>query len=538
MTATTPLTLKDQFQTYVQAQIPRVLTQLDRDPDSPTFGCFDRNYWHYKIRDFPSAILQQGLFTLEAIRTSNEGLEADAEVIQKWCVAAVNALARQIDRQGSVDEYYPFERSYPAAAFSLYAICRVLWDWQTTAPALMKAVELAPLQRLVNHLAGRRETQAVNQQVAGLAGLALAAQLDGLSVPEPALAQLATQLFDSQGSEGWFNEYGGPDFGYLTVTLDTLADYYEATGDRRALAASDRGIEFLAKLVGADGRLPTTLNSRNTDYVVPYGLVRAAARNPLATWLVETLFQSLGDSSHPTWATDDRYHAHYIFASVIRSLPHLEAMLPAQAPTPKAELWLPDCGFWIYWSPDRRWTAYVGAHKGGLVRIHRLGQPPLIETGWRIHQGHHLWTSHWWSSDWQVQKDTQQISIQGPCQKAAFHLPTPVKHGILRLLAWIFHDKLIPLLKQQMIFRAGSAKVPGFERRVQIDDYAVVIQDRITALPGAIARPSPRQNLRHVASADSFSPEEWQPSLLGSQSYPLETELVVETVWNASPDRP
>lgn len=534
MRATASSTLKGQFQTYVQAQVPRVLTQLDRDPDSPTFGCFDRNYWHYKIRDFPSAILQQGLFTLEAIRTSSVALEAPADVIEGWCVGAVNALARQVDRQGGVDEYYPFERSYPAAAFSLYAICRVLGDWQTTAPDLLETVEMGPLQRLVNHLAGRRETQAVNQQAAGLAGLALASQFEGLSVPEPTLGQLATRLFDSQHPEGWFNEYGGPDFGYLTVTLDALADYHEATGDRRALEASDRAIGFLTDLVGADGRLPTTLNSRNTDYGVPYGLVRAASRNPLATWLVETLFQSLAAPTHPTWATDDRYHAHYIFASVVRSLPYLEVMLPARAPALKPEMWLPGCGFWIFWSPDRSWTAYVGANKGGLVRIHRLGQQPLVEAGWRIHQGQKLWTSNWWSADWQIHKDTQEINLRGQCQRANFYLPTPAKHGILRLLAWIFHDKLIPLLKQRMIFRAGAAQGSLFERRVQISDRAVVIQDRISAQPGALARPSPRQNLRHVASADSFSPEEWQPSLLGSQSHSLDAELVVKTFWNAN----
>jgi len=535
MTAASASTLKTAFQTYAQAQVARVLTQLDRDPGSPSFGCFDRNYWHYKIRDFPSTILQQGLFTLEAIRNSHVALATQAGVIEHWCVGAANALSRQVNRYGGVDEYYPFEHSYPAAAFSLYAICRVLWDWQTTAPSLLEAVEMAPLQRLVNHLAGRRETQAVNQQAAGLAGLALAAQLQGLSVPKAALAQLAAQVFNSQCPEGWFNEYGGPDFGYLTVTLDALADYYEATGDQRALEASDRAVDFLANLVGADGQLPTTLNSRNTDYVVPYGLVRAAARNPLAAWLVETLFQSLGHPGHPIWATDDRYHAHYIFASVVRSLPYLEAMQPAQAPTPKPEIWLPDCGFWIYWSADRRWTAYIGANKGGLVRIHRVGQPPLFEAGWRIHQGQHIWTSNWWSSDWQVQKGKDRVGIQGQCRKGQFHLPVPAKHSILRLLAWIFRDKLIPLLKQQMIFRAGSAKGPIFERWVRIDERGVLIQDRIGALPGAIVQPSPRQNLRHVASADSFSPEELQPSLLGSPSRSLETELVVETVWTANP---
>ena len=56
------------FEHYFEMQSRRVITQMDRDPDSLTFGCFDRNYWHYKIRDFPSSILQQGVFTLEALR--------------------------------------------------------------------------------------------------------------------------------------------------------------------------------------------------------------------------------------------------------------------------------------------------------------------------------------------------------------------------------------------------------------------------------------------------------------------------------------
>ena len=40
--------------------LPRILTQACRDPGSPAYGCFDRNWWHYKIRDFPSIMLQQG----------------------------------------------------------------------------------------------------------------------------------------------------------------------------------------------------------------------------------------------------------------------------------------------------------------------------------------------------------------------------------------------------------------------------------------------------------------------------------------------
>jgi hypothetical protein len=112
---------------YAESQWPRVLTQMDRDPGSPTYGCFDRNYWHYKIRDFPSSILQQGVFTVDALRCGLlGGSAASPAVLEDWCAAAVNALERQVNSRGAVDEYYPFEHSYPSAAFALYAAARTL----------------------------------------------------------------------------------------------------------------------------------------------------------------------------------------------------------------------------------------------------------------------------------------------------------------------------------------------------------------------------------------------------------------------------
>ncbi|NJN87884.1 MAG: hypothetical protein HC881_18290, partial [Leptolyngbyaceae cyanobacterium SL_7_1] len=229
--------LDRQFHHYAACHLARVLTQMDRDPDSPTFGCFDRHYWHYKIRDFPSAILQQGIFTLEAVRRGHVQSNTPPQLLETWSVGAVQALGRQVSPRGAVDEYYPFERSYPAAAFGLYAIARVLVDWQTIAPHLLEQVVWQPLQRLTRHLTRRIEQGAINQQAAALAGLALATQVPALASAVNGLAAHADRLFQGQHSEGWFNEYGGPDFGYLTVTLDALTDYYDATKDARALVA-------------------------------------------------------------------------------------------------------------------------------------------------------------------------------------------------------------------------------------------------------------------------------------------------------------
>ncbi|MDJ0737329.1 MAG: hypothetical protein QNJ47_25245 [Nostocaceae cyanobacterium] len=526
------MSLKAKFENYVERQLPRVLTQMDRDSDSPTFGCFDRNYWHYKIRDYPSSILQQGIFSLEAIANGNITTIKPNHNIDNWRTGAVNALGRQIDSQGRVDEYYPFESSYPAAAFSLYAICRVLFEWQSHAPHLLDFVDFSPLQRLAHHLAGRIEKQASNQQAAGLAGLAFATKLNLLSQPKITVEEHATRLFNSQHSEGWFDEYGGPDFGYLSVTLDALIDYYDATKDSKALTAIDKAVEFLANLIGADYRLPSTLNSRNTDYVVPYGLVRTAQRNPLAAWLVEVLFSNINQSTHFFWSTDDRYHCHYIFASIVRSLPFLEQMKPGKAPAVRESKWMPGCGFWIYWSDNQQWNAYVAGNKGGLLRIHRQGGlDPIVEYGWRIQKANQIWTSNWWSAQWVITKQQDTIIISGSCHKSKFHIPSPDKHFLLRILAFLGREKVIPLLKKIMIFQPNIVESPSFERLITIGNAGVKIEDKIGSFPGAIAVPSPRQNLRHVASADSFSGEELLPCLLDTQRHSLSQELIINFSW-------
>jgi hypothetical protein len=44
--------------------IPKILTLQDRNAHSPTYGCFDRNFWHYKIIDFPSGMAAEFVWPL------------------------------------------------------------------------------------------------------------------------------------------------------------------------------------------------------------------------------------------------------------------------------------------------------------------------------------------------------------------------------------------------------------------------------------------------------------------------------------------
>ena len=55
---------RDFFAREALAQIPKILTLQDRNAHSSTYGCFDRNFWHYKIIDFPAGMAAEFVWPL------------------------------------------------------------------------------------------------------------------------------------------------------------------------------------------------------------------------------------------------------------------------------------------------------------------------------------------------------------------------------------------------------------------------------------------------------------------------------------------
>ena len=49
------------------SSVPRLLSLIDRNPVSKSFGSFDRSYWLEKSIDFPSANLQFGVLALSLL---------------------------------------------------------------------------------------------------------------------------------------------------------------------------------------------------------------------------------------------------------------------------------------------------------------------------------------------------------------------------------------------------------------------------------------------------------------------------------------
>src|SRR5882757_8450157 len=93
--------------------IPKILTLQDRNRHSPTYGCFDRNYWQYKIIDFPSGMSQEFVWPL-ALAWATE-LEGNAfyrqDALREWVEAGMVFAARSAHADASCDDYFPFEKA-------------------------------------------------------------------------------------------------------------------------------------------------------------------------------------------------------------------------------------------------------------------------------------------------------------------------------------------------------------------------------------------------------------------------------------------
>ena len=315
--------MQEQFWNFLKPFIPRLLGQIDRDPDSPSYGSFDRNFWHYKIRDFSSIILQQGLLVIDTIRkfqTENNPYFGNP-VLEKFTRGGINFWFSQQLKDGSFNEYYPYEHGFPPTAFSLYTIGLLFKNnpsWKPD-PEIKRSI-----QKSVNRLLKNPEKEALNQQAAALAGIALCSDIKGISVDKGIFEKHLAEFFSRQSSEGWFPEYGGPDTGYLSVTIDCLYDYYEITNDERAWEAMEKAVNYIFSMMSVSGDIPAMINSRNTDYLVPYGLARLAHTNQKAAAIISTIIKKTREHNHYLYRTDDRYLCHYVFQSCFRSLPYLD----------------------------------------------------------------------------------------------------------------------------------------------------------------------------------------------------------------------
>lgn len=457
------------------AAIPKILGLLDRHRLRPTYGCFDKSFWHYKTASFPSGMSQEFVLPLALIyQHCFPGGEVYYQhpSIKEWVRAGILYAAKAAHRDGSCDDYFPYERALGAVAFSLYAC---------TESALLLGCNEADIvafcrqrgQWLMHH--DEAGTLANHHALAVLALYNV-----GLLTGEKQFHQGATQrlarLLSWQSEEGWFPEYEGCDPGYHTASIDFLAKYWQKSADQAVIEPLRRAVRLASEFVHPDGSYGGVYGSRNTCVFFPHGFEVLATQFPEAAWIASRYVHSM-EAGTRVFLDDDRLIGHLTYnhlQAFVDYHPQRQTTLPSQL---SSHLWS-HAGLYVH--RDSNLYAVISLSKGGVLTLFEGEHLCYADSGLLAQQQDGRCLVSHLVDRYPSQVAEETVRIQGTFGYAAPRLPTPltmsVFHlGMITLGRW-WSDGIRALLQKLLIIGKKPAAM-RFQRTIHLRAPVTVIDE-------------------------------------------------------------
>lgn len=473
----------DRFVRPMLRQIPRLLTQVDRNPHSPTYGSCCRNYWHYRIEDISNSQLQELVLTLALAHASNShgNPYRGSDRLLEWIRAILEYTLRLQRATGSFDEVYRGQDSYAATAFVTFTHTETLLRLRDRLdPALVDRMVRA-FERSAGWLAATRESFAANQMAGAAAALFNVAELTGDETHARTARRILEAVKSSQSDEGWFDEYGGADIGYGSLTASYLALIAHRTGDPTADAMAAASLSFVRWFLHDDGTAGGEYGSRNTEYLVPVAPVLMAERNAAAAVILDWLRRGLDGGSHAiiTDGLDDRYLAYlspfYMLAGELADDAG-DSLAPPMGPDRK---YFPESGMLSVRTAG--YHVVAGLKKGGVLRCTFGGVAQVDDGIWgRLRDGRTI-TSQQLDRSASVTESGDAYTICGALHVRKPIVVTPFRNILVRgynltMPAWL-RRRFLDFVRNMAVSAGGPAG--RFTRTIRLHSDRIEIEDRV-----------------------------------------------------------
>ncbi len=495
------------YEKFINMHMPIILTAIDRDEDSKTYGSCDRNFWHLKIRDFSSAILQQSCLTLAMAYkydySNNNYYNNDK--IREWSIAALKYMGKIQLKDGSFNEYYPNEHGFPPTAFNLFAGCKTYKELELKDNEILEV-----LKKSVYWICNHDEKRAFNQEIAALAGLALYREIANDNSVNDAINHKVELLLSVYCEEGWFPEQGGADIGYSSVALDMLTEYYEITKDERVIKPLHGMVDFLSHFVHPDGTIGGEYGSRNTIYFMPNGLESYIYNNlddnNVAASMIAKIYSDSKVYDDFMLAVDERYLAHYVMHSYLRALVKYndrtveKGFLPCEK---EGEKWFDKAG--LLTIKNGRHYVIIAPSKGSILKVYNGDREVFWDCGYRIPiESGKTAATNWLDDRYVVRKKDGVVEVTGDFNLVKQKVQNPVYHLGLRVLSKFLGDKVNKLIKRLTIFQKNDFTCK-FKRTIKYSDKGLTIEDWIEGIDNRALNEANNISLRLVASGKFYS---------------------------------
>ncbi len=489
------------------SQIPRLLSTLDRNPFSPSYGCFNREFWLTRTRDFPDAIAQFGTLSLALVWAHKfPGGEKyyQNEEVKKWVLAGIKYWMKIQHNDGSFDEFYPNERGWAGpTGFLLYAMLKSYELLGIDFPEELKQIFFEAVKRSAWFLATREEPGVLANHHA-MALLPIYQSYFHLKKTDPVFSEKLLEKFNDRlksflsysYDEGWCLEYDGADPGYLSATVSFLSKmqkYMDGSEEwgQNIKGVIDRAVEFSSHFFYPNGSYGGTIGSRQTLHFYAHGYELQAKRNPLAASCAEFGLHSLpeGKLVSPE-IQDDRYFLY-------RIPEFLEAYVdygPRQIGLPP----LPHQGqsFEKYFEQAKIFIKNSASHylvlnlaKGGVLKVYDKQEKKLVfsDDGLVVSRPDgKVFTTQWVGEEYKTEKSGNEFAVSGNLHKIPLKYFNPITMIGFRMFMLLtgWNSKIAEFIKgaiRNLLMTRSSKSKMSFERRFEIRESEVIITNRVNS---------------------------------------------------------
>ncbi len=472
---------KEIYLKEIMPQIPRILGQLNRNPSSSTYGSFDREFWHYKTADFSCARKQEATLTLALLwkLKDKKNPYCQNNSLLAWINAAMQFWMRIQNKNSSFSEWYPNEGSFAATAFTLYAATETLLEMGECIKDRQNIITC--LKRAGDWLVNRKEVRAENQEcgaVAGLFNLYLLTKEDKFKI---ATEDKIRQLQKRQNKEGWFNEYGGADIGYLSLAIDYLAKYYTKSKDETALRILEKCLDFIQYFLHPNYTSGGEYGSRNTEYLIPHGF--ELIDHPKAEMIALFIRTALENKTTVgIQSLDDRYllYNSYTYLQAYQNAKKIEKTeFPFQT---EFEKHFRNAGLFI--KSAKKYYAVINYFKNSFRIISKTNKEHVLyDSGIELNNGNERLQPL--TQKKELNQDGDYIWVQGNFCKIPEINPTPTKTILIRAFKTLTGnwDKIDLFLKERLrnllITDAKAKKGYSYRRGFAFDADKIRIVDEV-----------------------------------------------------------
>jgi len=373
-----PIERKEVYRQHILLAIPHLLSALDRDQFSYTYGSFDREYWAWATKDFSNIDLQRAVYSLSLVYLTNfkDNVWYRSEKLLEWVKAGIAFWVNAQHIDGSFDHHYPNEYSFVGVAFTLYEISQA-YDLLVRSKVIDEFDKdfILAIQKAANFLCETDEYHGfISNHRLGAACALYSVYL--ITKNEKYLRRsryFIKTVEDKQSTlEGWLFEYGGADPGYQTLDTYYLANYYELSSDDVFLENVIKpSVYFIQYFIHPDGSIGGEYGSRNCPLFFPSGFELLAKKIPEAEAIITEGVYALKSGNLPALSDLDIRNFVPMFSSYMQSMnsPNNVLDMPTvEIPYNREfERYWPDAGIYIRSTKNKYFI--VGLSKGGVVKV-------------------------------------------------------------------------------------------------------------------------------------------------------------------------